>query len=73
MYDLPTEINRLLNLRHLLAYSINDDVNYNLNYRRGVKVHGNIGCLTALQKLSIIEVDEVKWGQLVHANNFRPS
>ncbi|KAF2286057.1 hypothetical protein GH714_009986 [Hevea brasiliensis] len=58
VHDLPVEINRLLKLRHLLAYSVNFDNERNFNSLRGVKMHGNIGCLKALQKLKYIELDD---------------
>ncbi|EEF30138.1 Disease resistance protein RPM1, putative [Ricinus communis] len=55
--DLPIEINRLLKLRHLLAYFFNYDNEFYINSLRAVKMHGNIGSLKALQKLSYIEAD----------------
>ncbi|KAJ9182931.1 hypothetical protein P3X46_006862 [Hevea brasiliensis] len=57
-YDLPAEINRLPELRHLQAYSVNFDDDFDVNTYRGLKMHGNIGCLKALQKLEYIEVDD---------------
>ncbi|XP_050218975.1 disease resistance protein RPM1-like [Mercurialis annua] len=57
VHDLPVEINSLLKLKYLLAHSSNYDVPYNPNFRRGVKMQGNIGRLKALQKLYLIEVD----------------
>ncbi|KAM1368447.1 hypothetical protein PS1_001776 [Malus domestica] len=59
VYEIPAKINKLVKLRHLLAYY--RDYNYNmdsfLNMERGVKIQEGIGCLQALQKLSYVEAN----------------
>ncbi|KAL4618522.1 hypothetical protein ACB092_06G016700 [Castanea dentata] len=55
--ELPTEINGLLKLRYLAAYYVNYDIEYNVDFRRAVKMHSGIGCLQSLQKLFTIEAN----------------
>nr|XP_048331710.1 disease resistance protein RPM1-like [Ziziphus jujuba var. spinosa] len=74
--EIPAEIERLSKLRYLLAYSRYDfnidSIQFNLSTVRGMKVHEGIGCLGALQKLSLLDaskmgVDIIKeLGKLTH-------
>ncbi|KAM1368444.1 hypothetical protein PS1_001772 [Malus domestica] len=59
VYEIPAKINKLVKLRHLLAYhrDYNYDVGLYWNLERGVKIHEGIGCLQALQKLSYVEAN----------------
>ena len=43
--ELPVEISGLSKLRYLVAYFKNRDIEYNINFRRAVKIHSGIGWL----------------------------
>ncbi|GMY32039.1 disease resistance protein RPM1-like [Fagus crenata] len=51
MFELPVEISGLSKLRYLAAYFENNDMEYNINFQRGLKIHTGIGCLQSLEKL----------------------
>jgi disease resistance protein RPM1 len=55
--ELPVEISGLSKLRYLAAYFENNDIEYNINFRRAVKIHSGIGCLQSLEKLFKIEAN----------------
>ena len=55
--ELPIEISGLCKLRYLVAYTVNNDIEYSTDFRPAVKIHNGIGCLQSLQKLFKIEVD----------------
>ncbi|KAM1126602.1 hypothetical protein ACFX2B_041265 [Malus domestica] len=57
VYEIPAKINKLVKLRHLLAYHRDYGMEFCSNWERGVKIHEGIGCLQALQKLSLVEVN----------------
>ncbi|GMY32520.1 disease resistance protein RPM1-like [Fagus crenata] len=57
MSELPMEISGLSKLRYLAAYFENNDIKYNINFRRGVKIHSGIRCLQSLEKLFKIEAN----------------
>ncbi|KAM1142858.1 hypothetical protein ACFX1X_032177 [Malus domestica] len=59
VYEIPAKINKLVKLRHFLAYyrDYNCDVGLFLNMEKGVKIHEGIGCLQALQTLSHVEAN----------------
>ncbi|GMY32588.1 disease resistance protein RPM1-like [Fagus crenata] len=54
---LPVEISGLSKLRYLAAYLEDNDIEYNINFRGGVKIHNGIRCLQSLEKLSKIEAN----------------
>uniref|UniRef100_A0A5B6ZAS1 Putative disease resistance protein RPM1-like isoform X2 n=1 Tax=Davidia involucrata TaxID=16924 RepID=A0A5B6ZAS1_DAVIN len=56
--ELPVEINKLHKLRHLLAYYEDDEIDYPLNPRQGMKIQEGFGCLEALQKLYFVEAND---------------
>ena len=49
--ELPIEISGLCKLRYLVAYTVNNDIEYSTDFRPAVKIHNGIGCLQSLQKL----------------------
>ncbi|GMY30882.1 disease resistance protein RPM1-like [Fagus crenata] len=49
--ELPVEISGLSKLRYLVAYFENNDIEFNIDSRRGVKIHSGIKCLQSLEKL----------------------
>ncbi|KAM1014633.1 hypothetical protein ACFX2C_044594 [Malus domestica] len=55
--EIPAKINKLVKLRHLLAYYRDYSMEFCLNMVRGVKMHEGIGCLQALQKLYHVEAN----------------
>ncbi|CAN6705577.1 unnamed protein product [Malus baccata var. baccata] len=57
VYEIPAKINKLVKLRHLLAYYRDYNMEFCSNWERGVKIHEGIGCLQALQKLYLVEVN----------------
>ncbi|KAM2281515.1 hypothetical protein ACFX1S_042107 [Malus domestica] len=57
VYEIPAKINKLVKLRHLLAYYRDYSMELCLNSERGVKIHEGIGCLQALQKLYHVEAN----------------
>ncbi|KAB2596576.1 disease resistance protein RPM1-like [Pyrus ussuriensis x Pyrus communis] len=57
VYEIPAKIYKLVKLRHLLAYYCDDNMDFCINWQRGVKMHEGIGCLQALQKLYHVEAN----------------
>uniref|UniRef100_A0A2N9HYF5 Disease resistance protein RPM1-like n=1 Tax=Fagus sylvatica TaxID=28930 RepID=A0A2N9HYF5_FAGSY len=55
--ELPVEISGLSKLRYLVAYFENNDIKYNIHFRRAVKIHSGIRCLQSLEKLFNIEAN----------------
>ncbi|KAM1471371.1 hypothetical protein FF1_041782 [Malus domestica] len=55
--EIPAKINKLVKLRHLLAYYRDYSLAFWSNMERGVKIHEGIGCLQALQKLYFVEAN----------------
>jgi disease resistance protein RPM1 len=55
--ELPVEISGLSKLRYLVAYFENNDIEFNIDSRRGVKIHSGIRCLQSLEKLFNIEAN----------------
>ncbi|KAF8409795.1 hypothetical protein HHK36_005874 [Tetracentron sinense] len=53
--ELPIGMLKLQRLRHLLAYSYDFASYPTFSPVRGLKVHEGIGCLTSIQKLSMVE------------------
>lgn len=56
--ELPKEISKLHNLRHLFAYKYYVTNYVDIDSVRGVKVHEGIGNLTKLQNLSLVRVGQ---------------
>lgn len=57
IFKLPVQVNKLLNLNHLLACFCNYEIDFGMSFERGVKIKEGIGCLTSLQKLYHVEVN----------------
>ncbi|MCH92794.1 NBS-containing resistance-like protein [Trifolium medium] len=58
VHEIPSEINKLIKLRHLLAYHRNYEAKYSLlGFTTGVLVEKGIKNLTSLQNLYYVEVD----------------
>jgi len=53
--ELPIEIFRLYNLRHILAHSYDFEIKSCLHSIRGVKINEGVGCLKDLQTLSTVD------------------
>ncbi|GMY32034.1 disease resistance protein RPM1-like [Fagus crenata] len=57
VFELPMEISGLSKLRNLVAYIVNNDIEFNINFRQAVKIHSGIRCLQSLEKLFDIEAN----------------
>ncbi|GMY30872.1 disease resistance protein RPM1-like, partial [Fagus crenata] len=49
--ELPVEISGLSKLRYLAAYIEDCDIEFNINFRQGVKIHSGISCLQSLERI----------------------
>ncbi|KAF3455923.1 hypothetical protein FNV43_RR00566 [Rhamnella rubrinervis] len=58
VFELPGEIYRLCKLRHLLGYN-RDYASFGIDWTKGIKIKAGIGCLKFLQKLYLVEINEI--------------
>ncbi|PQQ07174.1 hypothetical protein Pyn_13693 [Prunus yedoensis var. nudiflora] len=57
VYEIPAKINKLVKLRHLLAYYCDYNIEFSMTFERRVKIHDGIRCLRTLQKLYHVEAN----------------
>ncbi|KAL5554549.1 hypothetical protein UlMin_041950 [Ulmus minor] len=66
--EIPVEINELRNLRHLLAYTLNES---SFDYLDGVKMHEGLEILEELQTLTLLEAHHGRVGLVKELEKLR--